>query len=350
MKKKFIYFLFLATSLLSACKTDLDVTGDYKETMIVYGLLDQSQTKQYIKINKAFLGQGDAMVYATIKDSTQYLNSLSVKLKRLSDGTEFTLLPDNTIPKDPGLFYSPDQANAIYSFNSATAHALTTSSEYSLTIQNNETGTVVSSQTSLITGIGQYISPAPSTATVPTFTFVVPNANNFRFFIKWNSGKNAKLYQTVVRFNYIDSTATGNDTLHLDWQFPTQTTQSLAGNEAMEIDFRGQDYLQFIGNKLNGIDVPQLIARRALKTDILLTAASDDLNTYIQVNAPSTGIVQDRPQFSNIKNGLGIFSSRYNEPAFSRVLHANTLDSLACGRYTRTLKFLNATGNLIICP
>ena len=42
-----------------------------------------------------------------------------------------------------------------------------------------------------------------------------------------------------------------------------------------------------------------------------MTVGSEDLNTYIKVNEPITGIVQKRPQFTNINNGIGIFSSRY---------------------------------------
>ena len=53
--KKNLLYIFAATIVLfSACSTDLDVNGEWKETMIVYGLLDQAQPKQYIKINKAF--------------------------------------------------------------------------------------------------------------------------------------------------------------------------------------------------------------------------------------------------------------------------------------------------------
>jgi len=353
VKTKFGFLIFLAVGILSGCSTALDVTGDYKETMVVYGLLDQSQPKQYIKINKAFLGQGNAPSYAQIKDSSQYVNALTVKLKRVSDGIEYTLLPDNTIPKDPGVFYAPDQANAIYSFDSEAAHALNTASDYKLTVTNSNTGQRVSSQTSLISSIGSFISPVASTAASPVFSFI-NGFDNYRFYIKWNSAIKAKVYQLVVRFNYIDSTisgtSAGNDTLHLDWVFPAQTTQSISGAESMQVDFLGLDYIRFIGNQLNNSN-KVVIARRALKTDLKLTAGSEDLNTYIQVNAPSTGIVQERPNFTNISNGLGIFSARYNEPLTnqsSRYLHAMTLDELSCGQYTKSLKFLNAQG--IICP
>ena len=351
--------MFLTTLLFSACSTKMDVTGQYKETMVVYGLLDQSQTKQYIKINKAFLGQGNAFAYAQLKDSSQYAHALSVKLQRLDVYgnlvSEKTLSADNTIPKDPGIFYSPDQANVIYSIDSAALGAgfFNTANNYKLVISNSETGTQVSAQTSLISSIGLFVSPTPSTAANPVLSFIIPNNDNFRFFIKWNSGANARIYQPSIRFNYIDSTISGtdagNDTLHLDWQFPSQNTQGLGGNEAMEFDFIGQEYLQFIGSQLSDKPLPA-IARRALKTEIHLTAGGDDLNTYIQVNAPSTGIVQDKPIYTNITNGLGLLSSRFNEHPISRKLQSTTLDSLACGRYTKGLKFLNSTGNLIICP
>jgi hypothetical protein len=38
--------------------------------------------------------------------------------------------------------------------------------------------------------------------------------------------------------------------------------------------------------------------------------ANDDLKSYIQVNSPSTGVVQERPIYSNVSNGIGLFASR----------------------------------------
>jgi hypothetical protein len=359
MKTKLSYALLFITWLFSACSTDLDVTGQYKETMIIYGLLDQTQPKQYIKINKAFLGQGNSIAYATIKDSTQYVHALSVKLQKwvidgsgkfisMVAGSEKTLSPDNSVPKDPGVFYAPDQANAIYSIDSASLGAgyFNPANGYKLVVANSETGTVATATTTLITDIGSFLSPSP-TSPAP-FAFILAGNNAYTFSVKWNSGINARLYQTIVRFNYIDSLATGLDTNHLDWTFPTQATSGLTGNEAMQTQFVGQNFLEFIGNQLH--HDPAILSRRALKTDIILVAGSDDLNTFINVNAPSTGLIQDKPEFTNISNGLGIFSSRLNKAPFSKPLSPTTLDSLACGRYTKTLGFRDRFGNAIVCP
>lgn len=340
MKTRIHYIFIALLAFVSACSTDLSVIGEYEETMVIYGLLDQSQPKQYIKINKAFLGEGSAIEYAQIKDSSQYVNSLNVVLKRIKNGVElssYPLSPDNTISKDPGAFYGPDQANAIYSLPSP-AGTFNLDSEYELVVTNSETGVTASSRTSLISD-ATFTSPAPTT---PTFTFVLAQNPDYQVPVRWTTAKNARLYQLIVRLNYIDSTTGGNITQKLDWVFPAQKTQGLAGGENMKNDFLGQGFLQFVGNQLN--DYQTLLSRRALQVDMILIAGGDDLNTFIEVNRPNTSIVQERPEYTNISNGLGIFSSRYSKAPFSKQMAAITWDSLACGQYTRDLKFLKASG------
>ena len=44
--------------------------------------------------------------------------------------------------------------------------------------------------------------------------------------------------------------------------------------------------------------------------DVSLLSAGEDLSTYIMLNENSNSIVLDRPEYSNIENGIGILSSR----------------------------------------
>lgn len=352
VKRQLIYFILFICLVFSGCSTDLDVTGDYRETMVVYGLLDQSQSKQYIKVNKAFLGKGDALLFAKIKDSVQFVNSLDVKLKRISDGKEFILSPDNTIQKNEGTFYSGDQANAIYSFNSTGANALNSNSTYSLSVTNKMNGNTVTSTTSLITDfqITKPYSPVNSTS----FIFTTPNENS-RLFVEWLSGKNARMFQLIVRLNYEDYTDNNGikDTVEqrLDWVYPVHTTSSAAGNETMSNDFSRLEYLAYIGNNIKSYT--GLVARKAVNVHLIVIAGGQELSTFIDVNKPSGGLVQDKPIYTNITNGYGVFSSRYYKPPFTLTLVNSTpgkeLDSLACGRFTKKLKFLNASGTLPGC-
>src|SRR5262245_17610431 len=109
---KFLPVTFLVL-LLSSCSTDFDTIADYKEIMVVYGLLDQYQGVQYIKVNKAYLGQGNALIMAHEKDSINYANVLDVTLEQMDGGNvvaTYTLQRDSTsFAKDSGLFNYPYQ-------------------------------------------------------------------------------------------------------------------------------------------------------------------------------------------------------------------------------------------------
>jgi hypothetical protein len=339
VKKKFGVLIFVSAILLSACSTDFEVIGDWKETMVVYGLLDQSQPKQYIKINKAFLGKGNALEFAQVKDSVQFVNSLSVTLKKIKNGNEvasYTLTPDNSIPKDAGAFYGPDQGNAIYSFQSTGSNKLTDDSQYKLIIRNNETATEVTSQTELVKDFGPLSHPVSASAVA---SIIQKNFDDYPFEVSFVSAANARVYQVVIRLNYTDSTTSGNVAKTLDWQLSEKTTGSLDGNEEMNFTFVGQDYMKFIGNSLS--DYTGLVKRTSGDLEIIVISAADELNTFINVNKPSTGIIQEKPEYTNITNGLGIFSARFYKTPFKRPLSAVTIDTLSGGRYTHCLKFVS---------
>jgi len=72
--------LALITCFLASCETDLDINADWEEITIVYGILNPNDSIQYIKINKAFLGQGDPYEFAKVSDSLYHKDSLDVTL------------------------------------------------------------------------------------------------------------------------------------------------------------------------------------------------------------------------------------------------------------------------------
>lgn len=343
MKKYSLLLLIFSFFLFSACSTDLVVVGNYKETMVIYGLLDQTQKKQYIRVNKAFLGEGNAMVFATEKDSIQFVNALDVRLKQLPDGKEYILKPDNSIQKDPGLFYSGDQTNAIYSFASDGIDSLKVNSKYTLSVTNTSTGTTATATTSLVRNFSM---------TCDGFFQFTPNNEDSRFFSEWTSTRTAKMYQLITRL-YYDDYVTINGVQKtvgktLDWAFPAHTT---TGNdrEKMGNDFSHAEYLQFIGSNLS--TYPELNYRKVKAMSVIIVAGGEEITTYIEVNKPSTSIVQDKPIYTNIENGYGVFSGRYYRPEYQVALSLGSkdLDSLTCGRFTSKLKFLSADGTFPPC-
>ena len=86
---------------------------------------------------------------------------------------------------------------------------------------------------------------------------------------------------------------------------------------------KGDLFFQFLINNIENKNT----SKQFLHLDLLMTVGTEDLQTYINVNKPFSGIVQERPVFSNINNGIGLFSSRFTYSDINNInLTNNTLN------------------------
>lgn len=320
-------FLFFSVVLFSSCSNELDLLDDWKETMVVYGLLNQADTIQYIKINKAYLGEGNALQMAQAYDSINYANQLNVQLERRVNGSltaTYTLQKDSSISKNPGIFSYPKQILYV------TQQALYDDSEYQLIITNTVTGKVVKSKTKLVKNL-LILYPSPSQI-INLTNAVSPQK------VKWISAENGKLYQLTIRFHYDEKEITSGviTPKYTDWGFSAQKSISISGGENMEVSFMGSDFYKFLKAM---ISPNSNVERKAGNLDFIFSVAGNDFNTYMEVYQPSNGIVQEKPEYTNIENGIGLFSSRLNVGVLNRPLSNNSLDSLYGGQYTSGLGF-----------
>ena len=112
--KKYLFFIFISLGLvvLNSCNEKVKLVGNFQETAVVYGLLDQADSLHYIKINRAFIGPGNALEIAQIPDSS-YFNNVEAIISEYTNGTltRSWLLIDTILDnKDPnGVFYAPEQ-------------------------------------------------------------------------------------------------------------------------------------------------------------------------------------------------------------------------------------------------
>tara|TARA_B110000240_G_C13512553_1_gene460653 strand:- start:7499 stop:8476 length:978 start_codon:yes stop_codon:yes gene_type:complete len=292
---------FLLVLLASSCETDFNVNADWDEVTILYGLLDQSNDLQYVKINKAFLGQEDALLMASNSDSSNFEpNDLEItiyKIKTSSFNSFDTLglvtLSDTSLLKDPGLF--PTDNNIIYKFNNS-SDFLNSNFVYSIKVFNKISGNVVSSSTRLIDGFNfETFNPSFD------FGFYNSSIGYISKTLTWQKSNFGEIYQLDLIFNYIE----GDDTIAVVWSQPL--VESL-GSNLMNSQFDGESFFNFLNSS---IEINNNVIRRFFKLDIRMTVGTQELQTYINVNQPFSSIVQERPSYSNINNGIGLFSSRY---------------------------------------
>ena len=80
-----LIFAFATLTLLFSCNEKIDLIGDFKETAVVYGLLDHSDSMHYVKITRAFIGPGNALELAQIEDSS-YFDAVDATIEEIQGG------------------------------------------------------------------------------------------------------------------------------------------------------------------------------------------------------------------------------------------------------------------------
>lgn len=338
--KKFIGITAVAF-LFSMCSTEIELLEDWKETCIVYGLLDQTQPKQYVRIQKAFLGPDNAMNMAQQYDSINYINTLDVKIEQIFNGTVinvYTLTPDTFYNKQSGDFFSPMQV--IYSFD--TPSGLLDNCSYHLVINNSRTGNVCDATTNIVEDFS-ITSPQG-----PSISFIKPNQAT-RVEVKWGGAPSARLYQLAMYFHYfetdINNVTTGKTTPA--WIIGEVETTTSTANSTQSIKFDPDAFYRFVA-----LQVPQdnnVIKRESAFVEFVVYACGEQLNSYMEINGPSSGLAQERPVYTNINNGLGVFSGRTVAIKSPLVLTNQSLDSLSYGNFTCPLKFEDRNGVVMGC-
>jgi hypothetical protein len=117
---------------------------------------------------------------------------------------------------------------------------------------------------------------------------------------------------------------------------------NLLGNGEINTAVGYEDFYNFLANT-PALPVKPGVLRWFRGIDLHLVAGSDDLATYISVSQPSNSIVQDKPFFTNVQGGAGVFASRatYVRPYLN--ISNNSLDSLVYSRKTCKLRFAKTT-------
>lgn len=299
--KKIYLLVSVFTIIFTSCDTDFDVNAEWEEVTVVYGLLDagDEMKTQQIKISKAFLGKMDALQMAQYADSINFdQGELAVKVIRVkNNGIRDTIALDE-VPtlRNDGVF---NDSIIVYTFENN--NFLNSNSEYELLIKNNITGNEVSSTTNIISEFNFDMGAGFPFGFIETWIPGNPSATKFSStVVTWgNSTDNGVQYQIELIFNYNENDIAKN-----------LIYTSTVLEETNIFEFEGEKIFNFFKNEL--VKDP-LIERKFLSIDLIMTVGSEDLKTYRIINEEITGIVQERPQFTNINNGIGLFSSRFTK-------------------------------------
>lgn len=342
--------LFLATATMVGCSTDLDINAPYQENTVVYGLLNMRDSLHFVKVNKAFLGEGSAFVYAQVPDSNEYRDEDITKrmVYRVMNGQRVDSFPlrDTLVTnREPGTFYSPTQrlyyfhtpdpvmVNGNPQINSGPTY-LYQNSDYELVLD------IRGDHLSAVTSIVADLSLGNSLFNLPSVNLYMGASGYANPEYRWNSGRDGKRYTVSYTFNY--SEVIGNDTIPRQFNstLGTVVTPNSQNPSQLSVVMNGE---LFYSNLANAIKADPSVSRRIFTgIDLHVVAANDPFHVFLTLSEPVSGIVEERPAYSNVDGGLGIFASRYTRTFPSKTLTDPSLNELINGQYTGQLRFCSA--------
>jgi len=360
MKKSFIFSLIaVGIVLLSSCKDKLNLIGDAKESAVVIGILDKSNSTHYVKITRSFIGDGvtSAIDIAKISDSS-YFQNIDVKVEELVSGSitrTFNLVDTMINEKNTnGVFYAPDQK--VYVFYTTESNPLRTDATYRLKATIDGGRMVITGETKLVDGVtaGSWSAPNSAFKFTSSGNTLGEYANQS---IAYSSVGNSYKLNCKTFFEYIEyTTGMADSTIgSIGFDLGEYSTNP---SSSQQFVLNGSTFYQTIKDK---IPVSNSIEKRVFyRFKLVATGASRELANYIEINKPSTSLAQTKPTFTNLKitegfTVLGIFASRQTNvvyknavgpTAFVQALDKKSRRELCVGPTTGALSFCsNHTGD-----
>ena len=358
-------FIAAFISFFYSCSEKVNLVGDFKETAVVYGLLDHSDSIHFIKITRAFIGPGNALEIAKIPDSS-YFNQVEATVSEYVNGnlTRTWTLEDTIIEnKDTnGAFYGPEQK--VYYFRTLPTTVsstglngvIQTSSNPQLTSLNPDATykfkAILNGGEFEVTGETELVKGITTTASSQNFTFKF--ANNPAEYIPTgvavsNSG-NSFVVNTQLDIAFNEHRGNDVTVKKFNWQLGEVST--LPGT-AKTFTALGKTFYDLV--KTNVSNDPTITKRTFNGIYVTVTGGAEELYNYMVVNQPSSTLAQSKPSYTNltVSNGkrvVGIFSSRQTitvfkpfsvsaQQAFIRAIDKKTTRELCQGPITGTLLF-----------
>lgn len=326
---KQIAFFGALSTVLASCDNEIEATAPYKDLSAVYATIDINEDTNYIRIGRLYLGdQGfpggsqepDSLYYTGLTASVNELDATGniVRTFVLEESTDITL--------DSG-FFSTD-GYKVYRLIG------TLNQNYSYQLVIDRPSSDVTAVTPLVNVFNMTDPKSLALGSTAGEEF------------KWSSAKNGKGYQLQLEMKYLEMPV-GNQsdsTIHYAYYtFPYQVSTSSTITTRMSKP-------QFQAWMVGAMQPKPGYLRFVRKFKATVTAGAEELDTYLSASQGSNGVLQDPPSYTNVTNGVGIFSSVTTQGYDNLQLAPQSLDTLVYSDPTCSLRFAKAqAGDTLYC-
>jgi hypothetical protein len=318
--------LIASLMLFMGCETGIDVTVPAGPTPVVYCILNLDSTAQYLRLSRSYITQ-DATVPPDKPDSILFARATRVAVEEVINGgvTRRAFFVPVDVVKDSGFF--PRQEHWVYRAD----FSVKPETDYRLIVYENDSDNITYSACYTV-GDFEIVNPVyPLVRPI----HLLPD-HNLSFY--WTKSTNAAIYQLGFLMHYLemqaDRTIEKEILIPLRSIFYLRTTENLISYPLNSANFYG-----YLGNNLSAD--PTLL-RKCLSVDAMIISGGEELGYYMRIQ--EGGQTFNLMDYSNIQNGIGIFSSKVQRRIDGFKLTDQSIDTLAYGHLTSQLNFVDRTG------
>lgn len=326
--KKLPIVLLLSSLFFIGCNNELDLTAPAKDIPVVYGVFSKLETDHYVRVEKAFIDeQIDAITLANDPANYNY-DDLTVQIRRLSNGLTFDLerIDGNLegLQREEGLFNT--DPNVLYKLSD---FGLAGGETLELIIDRGQGFDPVTASTKVINNI-ELKSPNPETSTVD----IRPDRT---YSVTYDPPNDAKIFDVFITFHYYEFQNGVRTAKEVVWNFAKNQVKDDNEN-FFKSESEGFGFFQTLNAEIQPV---QGLTRKFRKYSIDIVGGGVALKDFIRLTQANTGITssQEVPNYTNLSEGLGIFSSKFTLHIDSMDIKTESYEQIINNELTRDLAF-----------
>lgn len=317
---------FMVLLMITGCETEIDVVAPAKPSAVVYCVLDQDSPVQYLRLSRSYLSD-DAQIPPNEPDSLLFSHATRVAIEEVISGevTNRVFFTPVSVDKDSGFF--PRQQHWAYRAD----FRVKPETDYRLIVYIEESDQIIYST---CYSVGDFEIMNPLFPEV-RYIHMLPD-HNLSFY--WTKSLNAAIYQLGFVMHYLeikeDQSQEKELLVPLKSIFYLQTTENM-----FSFPVNSTNFYSYLAEALTS---DPSVLRKCLTVDAVIISGGEELGYYMRIQ--EGGQTFNLMDYTNIKNGIGVFSSKVIRKVSGFKLTEQSVDSLAYGHITRQLNFVDRTG------
>jgi len=324
--RNIVIAVFAFSFLFTGCETDIDVVAPSDPTPVVFCILDQDSPVQYLRLSRSYLTE-DASIPLTDQDSILFARATRVTVEEIVNGrvTRSASFSPVEVVKDSGYF--PRREHWVYRAD----FSVRPETDYRLIIYIDEFDKIVYS-TCYTVGDFDIVNPLYPEV---RYIHLLPD-HNLSFY--WTKSINAAIYQLGFVMHYLEMK--GDQSLDKEVLIPLKSIFYLqTADNLFSYPINSAGFYLYLAKVL---PADPMVLRKCLDIDAFIISGGEELGYYMRIQ--ESGQAFNLMDYTNIQNGLGIFSSKVLRRIDGFSLTEQSIDTLAYGHITRELNFVDRTG------